>query len=62
MTFRIRVWCKDCGGGQDPMGCFGGESELSDEVYETREEAAAAGEKECREPPWDFKVEEEPAP
>lgn len=57
--FRVRVWCHDCGYGQDPDGCFGGESELYDEEYETLEEAEVAKLKHSLDmgSPWEYEIE-----
>ncbi len=57
--YRVRLWCHDCGSGQDPMGCFEGDSELQDESYATHEEAEAAGKEAINGPPWGFEIEED---
>ena len=61
--YLIRVWCDDCGDGQDPMGCFDGAHELRGrdgcealDPFETIEEADAAGWEFCNGPPWEFEV------
>jgi hypothetical protein len=65
--FLIRVWCRDCGGGEDPQGCFDGGYELVGNGSEdhgfgapipfaTFDEAEAHGYKITRGPPWDFEV------
>lgn len=68
MSWRVRVWCRDCCG-EDPQGCFGGSDSWieSDDLtsdapkeFATREEAEAAGDEYTKGPPWDFEVEESP--
>ena len=64
MTWQVRVWCGDCGNGQDPMGCFDGDSELYDDVFDTREEAEVfVTEKERKMGrPWQYGIEESSRP
>lgn len=57
MSYRVLVWCPDCTG-TDDLGCFGGDSEFLDEVFDTREEAVAAGERVVRDGIWRYDVEE----
>ena len=59
MKYRYRIWCHDCCG-EDEYGCFMGASELSEKVFNSKEEAEAAGEKAtdgcCV---WEFEVVED---
>jgi hypothetical protein len=41
MKYRYEIWCKDCRD-SDSMGCFGGGTELSEETFETADEALKA--------------------
>jgi hypothetical protein len=59
VTWRLRIWCRDCGDGMDPMGCFNGGAEVTDDSYETKAAAEAAGWEVCSGPPWAFEVFEE---
>jgi len=59
VKWKVRVWCNDCGFGQDPMGCFEGGSEVLDEVFETVEVAEDAGSDYCKCSTWDFELLEE---
>lgn len=57
--FSVIVSCLDCGGGQDPLGCFNGGSETIG-VFDTKEEAEKAGYdyiKDCC--VWNFEIVEE---
>jgi hypothetical protein len=54
-AYRVRIWCHDCFG-EDPMGCFGGEDELLEDVYETQEAAEAAGDEACDNGVYRFEV------
>lgn len=62
--YRVRVWCRDCGDGQDPQGCFdGGADFLTDDgppfddvEFSTIDEAITAGRKATAGPPWEFDV------
>jgi len=40
--YRYRVWCQECHG-EDPEGCFGGGTELSEEAFDTWDKANNAG-------------------
>ena len=52
MSWRLRIWCNDCSGGQDPQGCFDGGTSTSDEVFATKAEAEWFGAREYT-GPWD---------
>ena len=54
--WKVRVWCKECGFEQDPMGCFEGGSEVLDEVFDTKEAAEDIGADYGKGAPWDFEV------
>ncbi|GCE14184.1 hypothetical protein [Tengunoibacter tsumagoiensis] len=58
MKYRYRLFCDDCTG--DEHGCFGGGSELSEEIFDTTSEAFDAGHaatESCA--PWGFIVTDE---
>lgn len=63
MKYRVRVWCRDCSGGQDPKGCFdGGDGFIYERtppygprLFDSVEEADDAGY--CG--PWEYEVETE---
>jgi hypothetical protein len=62
MSYRVRLWCRDCTG-EDPQGCFDGGSELLESPlgvvadYGTEEEAEAAGRQAVRNcGPWEYEV------
>ena len=60
--YRVVVWCKDCGEGEDPAGCFDGgegcvEDDEGDSVFYNITAAEKAGWKETEEPPWDYRIE-----
>lgn len=62
--FRVLVWCRDCGNGEDPLGCFdGAHGFIYDDagdvrLFDTREEAEAEGNRYTSGPPWEFEIEE----
>jgi hypothetical protein len=60
MPYKFRVWCRDCCLiYQDPYGCFGGAWELSEEVYDTVEQAVEAADefvKDCN--LWEYDIVE----
>lgn len=64
MSFRVLVYCRDCNG-QDPLGCFDGNSEFlySDsppyeiEKFATLGEAITAGVEETKGSIWEFEVQ-----
>jgi len=53
--YKYRLWCPDCYG-QDPDGCFGGGTELSEETYHTIDEADDAGWERTRGTIWAYDV------
>lgn len=61
MAWRLRIWCNDCSGGQDPQGCFEGGESTSDEVFATRVEAEWFGMNTVT-GPWDCEPEETDTP
>lgn len=63
MSWKVVVFCQDCGSGQDPDGCFDGDSQTFEERFATKEEAEAFAERQRIEVmsfPWQYDVEEEP--
>ena len=58
MSWKVIVWCTDCGNGQDPMGCFDGGSEVVG-IFPTEAEASAfAGARRIEHgSPWQHDVE-----
>lgn len=62
--FLVRVWCEDCGNGEDTLGCFDGGDELrgrgewkdEPEPFDTIAEAEAYGWKFIDAAPYDFEV------
>jgi hypothetical protein len=56
MSWRVRIWCRDCAGDGDEQGCFGGGSEVLDEEFETEEQARDFGYAKTRGVPWEFQV------
>ena len=57
--WKVRVWCRDCGNGQDPQGCFDGGHEVLDDTFETEDQAEDAGADYCNGPPWDWETFQE---
>ena len=58
MRYRYRLWCDDCA--DDPHGCFNGGSMLSEETFDTPEQAVEAGSEAAEVcAPWDFCVTDE---
>jgi hypothetical protein len=55
--YRYRLWCPDCAG--DPHGCFDGSSELSEDVFDTYEEAEDAADKAVGRTVWDWEITDE---
>ncbi len=55
MKYRCVIWCPDCTG-EDPQGCFDGGSDI--EVFDTKEEAIAYGEKCTAQSIWRYDTEE----
>ena len=64
MSFRVRLWCRDCTGSDD-RGCFDGGTEIVSEPsnwqtvkrFTTLREAVDAGYEETRDcGPWEFDV------
>ena len=60
--YRVVMWCRDCGEGEDPAGCFGGDEETVQDVrgtvlFDSFEAARAAGDRETEDPPWDYRIE-----
>lgn len=57
--YKVTVWCEDCMGDDDELGCFEGQTFTMEERFNTEEEAEAAGEeftKDCSQ--WVYKIEE----
>lgn len=56
--YRYCVWCDDCT--EDGYGCFDGRSELSEETFDTWEDANKAGDKLTNDvAPWHYCVTDE---
>ncbi len=65
--YRVVMWCRDCGNGEDPAGCFGGDEETVQHaaccdvrgtvLFDSFEAAEEAGDKETEDPPWDYRIE-----
>jgi hypothetical protein len=60
MPYKYRVWCRDCCLiYRDPNGCFGGGWELSEDVYDTIDDAVEAADefvKDCS--LWEYDIVE----
>lgn len=59
MNYRVRLSCPDCSDGQDPQGCFDGDTELLEEQFSSIAAALAAGHAATRNSIWDFSIEDE---
>lgn len=59
MRWRYRLWCPDCTG-VDPDGCFEGGTELSEDTFETEQEAVAAAITACYDDSiWRYEIEKD---
>lgn len=67
MPYFVRLSCRDCTG-EDPLGCFDGETELlhggrennfEPQSFATLDDAKRAGDIATCGPPWEFTVEDE---
>jgi hypothetical protein len=62
VSFIIRVECRDCGGGEDPQGCFGGawvywgNPDDAGRPFTTAEAAASYACRKIDGAPWDYEV------
>ena len=57
MPYKFRVWCPSCLD-EDFQGCFGGGWELSDETFQTIEDAIKAADEYVKDSPWCWDIVE----
>jgi hypothetical protein len=57
MPYKFRVWCPSCLD-EDPQGCFGGGWELSEETFQTVEEAIRAADDYVKDSNWEWDIVE----